>query len=150
MSASPKPQPIRLDRLLPYLILGTIFGFTLVRSEVISWFRIQEMFRFQGFHMYGIIATAVLVAGVSIWLIRGRGTRTIGGDPIEVPPKALGSGRRYWMGGIVFGLGWSIVGSCPGPIVALIGAGTLVFVVTLVGALFGTWLYGNLRPRLPH
>jgi hypothetical protein len=133
-----------------YFILGGLFGLVLVKSEVVSWFRIQEMFRFQSFHMYGIIGSAVLVAAVSIVLLRRAEARTLTGEPISIPAKKLGRGYRYWIGGTLFGVGWALTGACPGPLFALIGAGASVFVVTVLSALAGTWLYGYLRPYLPH
>ena len=136
--------------LAAYLVIGTLFGILFTKAEVISWFRIQEMFRFQSVHMYGIIGSAVGVAAASIWLIKRFGVRTISGDPIVIPPKELGRGTRYWAGGTIFGLGWALTGACPGPLFALIGAGNSVVIVVLVSAIAGTWLYGYLRPRLPH
>lgn len=133
------------------LFLGLAFGFVLVRSEAISWYRIQEMFRLQSFHMYGIIGSAVLVGMVSLWIIRRYGIRGPDGETLEVAPKPTGSrNTRYWAGGAVFGLGWGILGACPGPIYALIGSGNTVFLVVLGSALCGTWVYGALRDRLPH
>ena len=136
--------------LLIYLILGIGFGIVLVRSEVVSWFRIQEMFRFQSFHMYGIIGAAVAVAAISIQLIKRLKIKTIHGEPIAVEPKVWGKGTRYWAGGTIFGLGWGLLGACPGPIFALIGSGATVMVVGLLAALVGTWAYAAVRPRLPH
>jgi len=136
--------------LVAYLVIGTLFGILFTKAEVISWFRIQEMFRFQSFHMYGIIGSAVVVAATSVWLIKRFGVRTISGEPIVIPPKVLGRGTRYWVGGTIFGLGWALTGACPGPLFALIGAGHGVVVVVLASAVAGTWLYGYLRPRLPH
>lgn len=133
-----------------YLALGIYFGVVLTRSEVVSWFRIQEMFRFQAFHMYGIIGTAVLVAGVLIALIRRSGLRSLQGEAIHVPPKTLGRGTRYVAGGTLFGLGWALTGACPGPLLALVGNGVTVMLVAIGSALAGTWTYGLLRPRLPH
>ncbi len=134
-----------------YLAIGTYFGIVATKGEVVSWFRIQEMFRFQSFHMYGIIGTAVAVAMASLALIKSRKVRTVRGDEIVIPPKELGRrGYRYWIGGTLFGLGWALAGACPGPIFALIGNGVTVYGVVLLSALFGTWLYGVLRPRLPH
>lgn len=142
---------LRLGALLFYLLVGVYFGFILTKSEVISWFRIQEMFRFQGFHMYGILGSAVAVAALSIGIIRWTGLRSVGGEEIRIPPKRLGRRNyRYWMGGLIFGVGWAFLGACPGPIYALIGNGILVYVVALLAALAGTWTYGWLRPRLPH
>lgn len=136
--------------LLPYLIAGTLFGILLVKSEVLSWFRIQEMFRFQSFHMYGIIGSAFLTAAASVRLLRRRHVRSLGGDEIDVSPKQMGRGYRYWVGGTTFGLGWALTGACPGPLFALVGSGASVFVVAIAAALAGTWTYGLLRPHLPH
>ena len=136
--------------LLTYLIFGTLFGIVLMKSEVISWFRIQEMFRFDSFHMYGIIGSAVAVAAISVQIIKRFNLKTLHGDPIELTPKQWGRGVRYWLGGSFFGLGWALLGACPGPIFALIGGGTSVLVVALVGALAGTWTYAYARPLLPH
>ena len=136
--------------LLVYLLLGVVFGVILTKSEVISWFRIQEMFRFQSFHMYGIIGTAIATAALSLQVIRLLQLRSRSGDRIALPPKVMGTGRRYWIGGTIFGLGWALVGACPGPLFALVGSGATVILVPLVSALVGTWLYGRLRPHLPH
>ncbi len=136
--------------LAAYLVIGTLFGILFTKAEVVSWFRIQEMFRFQSFHMYGIIGSAVLVAAVSVWLLKRFEVRTVSGKSIVIPSKSMGRGTRYWLGGTIFGLGWALTGACPGPMFALIGAGNGVFVVTLTSAIVGTWLYGFLRPRLPH
>ena len=144
-------RPLSGPGLSVYLAMGTYFGIVATKAEVVSWFRIQEMFRFQSFHMYGVIATAVAVAMASVALIKSRQLRTVRGDEIVVPPKELGRrGYRYWIGGTLFGLGWALAGACPGPIFALIGNGVTVYGVVLLSALFGTWLYGVLRPRLPH
>jgi uncharacterized membrane protein YedE/YeeE len=134
----------------PYLLAGLYFGVVITRSEVISWYRIQEMFRFQSFHMYGIIGSAVLVAGVSLQLIKRFGVRTLWGEPIVVPPKTMGRGYRYWIGGTLFGVGWALTGACPGPLFALLGSGVSVMAVAIASAVAGTWTYGWLRPRLPH
>jgi uncharacterized membrane protein YedE/YeeE len=137
--------------LLFYLLIGVAFGIILTKAEVISWFRIQEMFRFQRIHMYATIGAAVAVAAVSLQVIRRKGIRTLGGVVIMVPPKEKTPGlKRYWMGGTVFGLGWALLGACPGPIFALIGSGMTVMVVALAAALLGTWTYAWLRPVLPH
>lgn len=140
----------RTSRFGTYFLLGLLFGIVLTKSEVISWFRIQEMFRFQAFHMYGIIGSAVLVAGLSLQLIRRVGAKSLDGQAITIPPKVLGAGTRYWLGGACFGLGWAFVGACPGPLFALLGSGISVVIVILAGAIAGTWTYGALRPRLPH
>lgn len=137
--------------LLAYLFLGIVFGILLTRSEVVSWFRIQEMFRFQSIHMYGILGSAVAVALGSLQLLKRSRWTAADGSPIEVPPKKWGRvGTRYWGGGLLFGLGWALLGACPGPIFALIGAGIPVYGVALLSALAGTWAYGALRPHLPH
>lgn len=133
-----------------YLVLGVLFGVVLTKSEVISWFRIQEMFRFQAFHMYGVIGSAIVTAALGLQLIKRLGLRALDGQPIVVPAKTLGRGTRYWAGGILFGLGWALVGACPGPLFALLGNGVGVIVVPLLSAVAGTWMYGYLRPRLPH
>ncbi|GAC1656307.1 MAG: YeeE/YedE thiosulfate transporter family protein [Gemmatimonadaceae bacterium] len=133
-----------------YAVWGVLFGIVLTKSEVISWFRIQEMFRFQAVHMYGVIGSAVVVAAVALQLIKRSGARSLDGERIVVPPKAMGGGTRYWAGGICFGLGWALVGACPGPLFALLGSGVGVTAVTIVSAVAGTWIYGALRPRLPH
>jgi len=136
--------------LVAYLLLGTAFGVVLTKSEVLSWFRIQEMFRFQSPRMYEIITSAVLVAALSVALIKRLKVRTVGGEPIAIPPKKLGYGVSYAVGGSIFGLGWALTGACPGPLFALVGNGVTVMAAAIVSALAGTWLYGVLRPRLPH
>ena len=133
-----------------YGVLGMFFGIVLLKAEVVSWFRIQEMFRFQSFHMYGIIMTAIGTAAASIAIIRRTGTRTLEGGAITIPPKELGWGYRYWIGGTLFGVGWALTGACPGPLFALTGSGTSVYAVAVVSAVAGTWGYGYVRPRLPH
>ncbi|MEO8562886.1 MAG: DUF6691 family protein, partial [bacterium] len=106
-----------------YLLVGVAFGIVITKSEVISWFRIQEMFRFQGFHMFGVFATALPTAIVTVQAMKRRTARTLAGDPIVIPPKELGSGVRYGVGGTIFGLGWALTGACPGPLFALLGSG---------------------------
>jgi uncharacterized protein len=133
-----------------YLLLGIAFGIVLTKSEVLSWFRIQEMFRFQSPRMYEIIASAVVVAAASVALIKRRGLKTLSGQQITIPPKKLGLGVRYALGGTIFGLGWALTGACPGPLFALVGNGLTVMIVAVTSALLGTWLYGFLRPHLPH
>ena len=140
----------RAERLLTFCVVGILFGFLITRAEVISWFRIQEMFRFQGFHMFGIFATALPTAIVTTQLLKRRGARSWGGDVISLPPKNLGKGVRYIAGGIFFGIGWALVGACPGPLFALLGSGVTVMAAVIIAAIAGTWLYGYLRPQLPH
>lgn len=141
---------LRLADALIYLGMGTIFGILLVKSEVVSWFRIQEMFRFQAFHMYGIIGSAVVVAGASIALLRRIQATTIRGEPISISDKPFERGVNQIVGGIAFGLGWGLLGACPGPIYALIGAGVTPVAVALLSAMLGAWTYGHLKPYLPH
>ena len=137
--------------LVKYFLLGTVFGAVLLESEVISWFRIQEMFRFQSFHMYGIMAGALSVGLLSVYLIRRLQWRTLTGKDVRIPAKEKSRwGHRYWMGGAIFGMGWALLGACPGPIFALIGSGETVFLAALASAVAGTWTYGQLRSRLPH
>jgi uncharacterized membrane protein YedE/YeeE len=133
-----------------FVLAGIAFGFVLVRGEVVSWFRIQEMFRFQAFHMYGTIVAAIVVAGVSLELLKRSGARALDGTPIALAPKTLGRGWRYACGGTVFGLGWALTGACPGPLFALLGSGASVMIVPIASALLGAWVYGWLRPHLPH
>ena len=133
-----------------YLLVGVAFGIVLTKGEAISWFRIQEMFRFQGFHMYGIFATALPTAIAGVQLLKRRWRRTLGGAPIVVPPKHLGSGVRYAAGGTIFGLGWALTGACPGPLFALLGSGVTTMGIAIASAMLGTWTYGRLRHRLPH
>lgn len=136
---------------LLYVSAGALLGVVFVKSEVLSWYRIQEMFRFQSGHMYLVIASAVAVATLSIQLLRWWGLRALDGTVITTSPKEMTPrGARYWLGGTLFGLGWGLLGACPGPIFALIGAGVTSMSVALLSALAGTWLYGALQTRLPH
>lgn len=135
---------------LKYLFAGLFFGFVLVKSEVISWFRIQEMFRFDSIHMYGIIGLGVLVGMISIQIIKRYNVTDANDDSIEIPPKDPTQVTRYLVGGTVFGLGWALTGACPGPLFTLAGAGYSIMLVPIASALFGTWVYGKLRPKLPH
>ncbi len=141
---------MRLRGLAIYVGLGALFGVVLIKSEVISWFRIYEMFRFDSPRMYLIIGSAVLTAGLSLQVIRRMAMRAADGALIALPPKTMGRGTRYWRGGTIFGLGWGLVGACPGPLFALIGGGASVMVAALLSALAGTAAYGVVRPRLPH
>ena len=133
---------------LKYLIIGIMFGVVFVKAEVISWFRIQEMFRLQSFHMFGIIGSAILVGMVSIWLIKRFDIKTIYGETITVAPKTFNKGQIY--GGLTFGFGWAITGACPGPLFAQVGMGATVIIVTVLSAIAGTWIYGYFREKLPH
>lgn len=133
---------------LKYLILGFIFGVILIKAEVISWFRIQEMFRFQAFQMYGIIGSAVIIGIISVWLIKKYNVKTFAGEEIKIAPKEFSIGNI--IGGLMFGLGWAMTGACPGPLYALVGSGLLVIAVVLLSAVFGTYVYGVLKNKLPH
>ncbi len=131
-----------------YSLTGLLFGIVFVKAEIISWFRIQEMFRLQSFHMFGVIGSAIAVGMLSIFLIRKFGIRTIYGEPIHFPQRRFNKGQIY--GGLLFGFGWAITGACPGPLFAQIGTGTTVISVTLLSAIAGTWFYGFIREKLPH
>lgn len=133
---------------LKYSAWGILFGIVFVKAEIISWFRIQEMFRFESFHMYGVIGTAVMVGLISVLIIKRTKARTIYGEEIHIPNKEFNKGQIY--GGLIFGLGWAITGACPGPLFAQIGAGFGVVIVTFLSAVSGTYVYGMLRDRLPH
>jgi uncharacterized membrane protein YedE/YeeE len=142
--------PRHRERLWPYLLIGIFFGIVATKSEIISWYRIQEMFRFQSFHMYGVIGSAVAVGILSVALIKRFRGRAADGTAIAIPAKHLGTGTRYWAGGILFGFGWALTGGCPGPMFILVGNGVTVFLVALAAAVLGAWTYGLARPRLPH
>jgi hypothetical protein len=129
------------------LLVGVVFGLALTKGEAISWFRIQEMFRFESIHMYGIFMTAVPVGALGLYLIRRYGISTFDGSPITHPEKVYHHG--VVLGGMLFGFGWALTGACPGPIYAQIGTGSLVTIVTLLSALVGTWTYGKLQAYLP-
>lgn len=133
-----------------YYAAGTLFGIALAKSGAVSWFKLQEMFRLQGFHLLGVFVTAIATAFVGLQIVKRTGARALTGDAITLPPKELGRGYRYWLGGPIFGAGLAIAGACPGPLYALVGGGATVMVVALASALAGTWAYGRLRSRLPH
>ncbi len=133
---------------IKYIVLGALFGIILIKSEVVSWFRIQEMFRLQSFHMYGVLGSAVVVGMISVYLIKRFKVKTIYGEPIVFVKKELNKGNI--IGGLFFGAGWAMTGACPGPLYAQIGAGWVTVIVTLVSAIFGTWCYGKWRTKLPH
>jgi len=132
-----------------YILTGTIFGIVMYKSEAASWFRIYEMFQFDSFHMYGIIGSAVAVGLIGTQWIKRRGARDFNGQPIEIPPKEKGIYSTL-IGGTFFGLGWGLAGACPGPMYTLTGAGYLPILIVLAGAVLGTFLYGLLKPYLPH
>ena len=133
---------------IKYLIVGVMFGIVFVKAEIISWFRIQEMFRLQSFHMYGVIGSAVVVGMISVFLIKKFNIKTIAGETVDFHSKKFQKGQVY--GGLLFGLGWAITGACPGPLFAQIGSGYMVVIVTLLSAVAGTWTYGLLKDKLPN
>lgn len=133
---------------LKYMFIGTMFGIVFVKAEIISWFRIQEMFRLHSFHMYGVIGTAVIVGMISVFLIKKFHIKSIEGEAIKFSPKVFNKGQV--LGGLTFGLGWAMTGACPGPLFAQIGSGFLVVAVTLLSAVAGTWTYGYFRDKLPN
>lgn len=133
---------------LKYLLVGMLLGVAFVKTEIISWFRIQEMFRFHSFHMYGVIGTAVLVGLLSVQIIKRLKAKSIEGEEIVIEDKLYSP--SLILGGLMFGMGWAITGACPGPLFAQIGAGFGAISITLLSAVAGTWTYGLLRSRLPH
>lgn len=136
-------------KVIKYLLVGFVFGIVLTKSEAVSWYRIYEMFQFQSIHMYGIITVAIITGLIGIQFIKRKQIKDIDGNPIYIQDKEKGN-ARYWIGGILFGLGWAMVGACPGPIFILLGAGFLSVGLILIGAIFGTFLYGLLKDKLPH
>ncbi len=133
---------------LRYTAVGIIFGVVFIKAEIVSWFRIQEMFRLESFHMYGVIGTAVLVGALSVFMLKKFRVKTIHGEDMTFTPKTFSKGQIF--GGLLFGFGWAMTGACPGPLFAQIGTGAAVIVVTLLSAIGGTWVYGYFRDRLPH
>ena len=136
-------------KFLKYLVVGVFFGIVLTKSEAVSWYRIYEMFKFQSFHMFGIIGTALFVGVTGVQIIKRTKMKDMNNETIVIADKEPGS-TRYWIGGLFFGLGWALVGSCPGPIFILIGAGFMPVLLVLAGAMLGTFLYGLLKNKLPH
>ena len=136
-------------KFIKYLLTGIVFGIILSKAEVISWFRIYEMFRFQSFHMYGVIGSAVLLGILIIQLIKKFKLKDLSGKPIYLQPKKK-SIARYLFGGIIFGLGWALTGACPGPLFILLGNGFTVVIIIILASLLGTYVYGLLRDKLPH
>ena len=136
-------------KFVKFLLLGVVFGIVMTKSEAISWYRIQEMFRFQSFHMYGIIGTAVVLGVLGVMLIKKFRLRDFSGNPILFFPKDK-SVIRYLIGGIVFGLGWALSGACPGPMVVNIGYGFFSMIIVFFFALVGTFVYGLVKDKLPH
>ena len=133
---------------LVYAFMGILFGIVFVKAEIVSWFRIQEMFRFESFHMYGVIGTAVVVGAISVFIIKKYNLKTIDGEKVVIVPKTFNKGQI--IGGLIFGLGWAITGACPGPLFAQIGSGFTVISITFLNAVAGTWVYGYFQDKLPH
>ncbi|RFM31700.1 transporter [Chitinophaga silvisoli] len=140
--------PFLIMKNIKYTLAGVLFGIVLVKSQVLSWFRIQEMFHFQSFHMYGVIGSAVITGLISVTVIKKFKIRTFGGEEIVIAKKAFSKGNIY--GGLLFGFGWALTGACPGPLFAQVGAGFTVMGVALLSAILGTWVYGLVRDKLPH
>lgn len=136
-------------KLLRFFLIGILFGVVMTKSEAISWYRIQEMFRFESIHMYGIIGTAVLIGSLAIYFIKRNNWKSIEGEPMELHPKEP-TFYRYLFGGTIFGFGWAMTGACPGPLYVLFGNGITVVIMALVGAVLGTLVYGAVRRYLPH
>ena len=132
-----------------FLLVGIFFGVVLVKSEAVSWYRIFEMFKFQSFHMYGIIGSAVMLGALFIWILKKSNTKNIEGDRLHVPPKDKGF-LKYILGGTIFGFGWALAGACPGPMYILLGTGVFSMLIVIAAAVFGTFIYGVLRSKLPH
>ncbi len=131
-----------------YLVVGILFGIVFVKAEIVSWFRIQEMFQLTSFHMYGVIGTAVVVGAMSVFLIKKFNIKTISGEQVVFHSKKFNKGQI--IGGLMFGFGWAMTGACPGPLFAQIGTGALAAFITLLSAIAGTWVYGYFRQKLPH
>ena len=143
-AAAPRPW----WHLLKYAVAGMLLGIVFVKAEIISWFRIQEMFRLQSFHMYGVIGSAVVVAAISVWIIKRFNVKTFSGEKIDFTPKRYNKGQI--IGGLIFGAGWALTGACPGPLFAQIGTGAFVVIIMILSAMAGTWVYGLFREKLPH
>ena len=136
-------------KLIKFFLIGLLFGIILIKSEVVSWFRIQEMFRFQSFHMYGVMGVAVTIGVIGTLLIKRQGWKSMEGTPMDFTPKRMELSRLLF-GGILFGLGWAMTGACPGPLYALLGQGEWVIAIVILSGLLGTFTYGVLKPKLPH
>ncbi len=149
-STSSEIYSMRTRDKLIFFAIGIYFGIVISKSEAISWFRIQEMFRFQSFHMYGLLMSGVITGALSLKVIRSLKLKTIKGEPLELEPKDTKPWKGYLLGGSCFGLGWAFTGACPGPLYTLIGTGLTVMVVPLLFAFVGAWTYGYFKPKLPH
>lgn len=136
-------------KFLKFLFVGIFFGIVLVKSEAVSWYRIYEMFRFESFHMYGIIGSAVILGVIALALIKKFRVKDTAGQPVFLPEKDKGF-TRYFVGGSIFGLGWALAGACPGPMYVLFGTGVWTILIVIAAAVAGTFVYGMLRDKLPH
>ncbi len=136
-------------KFLKFLLVGIFFGIVLVKSEAVSWYRIFEMFKFQSFHMYGIIGSAVGLGILLLWLFKKLRVKSVEGKDIFLPPKDRGF-VRYILGGTIFGFGWALAGACPGPMYILLGTGVFSMLIVITAAVLGTFIYGLLKNRLPH
>ncbi|MCB0571566.1 MAG: YeeE/YedE family protein [Phaeodactylibacter sp.] len=134
---------------ISFFIVGIFFGIVMTKSEAISWFRIHEMFRFESFHMYGIIGSAVVIGAIAMWIMKKSGMKTMAGSTVGYTPMKLNI-KRHLLAGTIFGLGWAITGCCPGPMYILIGNGYFIIAVVLFGAILGTYAYGRVMDKLPH
>ena len=133
---------------IKFILAGVFFGIVLTKGEAISWYRMQEMFHFQSFHMFGIFMTAIPVGAISVLLIKKFNIKTSKGETVAIPDKPFNKGIIF--GSLIFGFGWALTGACPGPLYAQLGSGVLVTIVTIAAALFGTWTYALVREKLPH
>ena len=138
-----------MGKYIKFFLVGILFGIVLVKSEAVSWYRIFEMFKFQSFHMYGIIGTAVATGVILLLISKSLNVKTMQGSLINVPLKDRGF-TRYIIGGTIFGLGWALAGACPGPMYILIGTGAFSILIVIAAAILGTYVYGILRDKLPH
>lgn len=136
-------------KLIKFLIAGIVFGIVMTKSEAISWYRIHEMFRFESFHMYGIITTAVIVFALALLILKSTKIRTMRNTLVQYSPMNLNV-KRHLLAGTIFGLGWALMGACPGPMFVMLGHGFWIFIVTIIGATIGTYTYGVIKDRLPH
>lgn len=146
--ATDEASSLSFFKSLGYIGAGLYFGIVLVQAQVVSWFRIQEMFRFQSFHMYGVIGSAVVTGALSFWLIRKFNIKSVEKETVSVPQKKFHKGLIF--GGLLFGIGWALTGACPGPIFAQVGMGFSAAWIVLISALLGTYVYGKFRDILPH
>lgn len=136
-------------KFIKYIIIGIVFGIALSKAEIVSWYRIYEMFRFESFHMYGVIGSAVMIGIVIVQLIKRKHLKSIEGQEIVINPKTSGF-ARYFIGGSIFGLGWALTGACPGPMFILLGQGFAVMSVVIFSSIIGTFVYGLVKHKLPH